>query len=402
MQPRAYFDNSATTPLDPRVRDAMRPYAADTFGNPSSLHLEGRLAHSAIDKARGLVAQLINAEPAEIVFTASGTESDNLALFGVVNASGCPTCHVVVSAIEHPAILASCDHLTRSGVEVTRVNPDAEGIVRPDFIARALRPDTVLVSVMAANNVIGTLQPIGEIGRIARAHGALFHTDAVQAAGKIPIDVRSLSVDLLSLSAHKLHGPKGVGALYVRKGVALAPLVHGGGQERGLRSATENVPGIVGLGAAAEIAAHEMPLDAARLVGLRDELIDTLLTRIPAAYLIGHRLRRLPGHVCVGFAGYEGEAIRLLLKLDEAGFAVSTGSACSAHKAAEPSYILTALGLDPLRARGSLRITLGRFNTSAEVERFSELLPELLATLKPIGRQAPPKGAPTHVDSRLS
>jgi cysteine desulfurase len=402
MQPRAYFDNSATTPLDPRVRDAMGPYAVNTFGNPSSLHHEGRLARAAVDKARAQIARLINADASEIVITGSGTESDNLALVGVLNASDRPTRHVVVSAIEHPAILASCDFLTRNGIEVTRVNPDADGIVQPRSIVSALRPDTVLVSVMAANNVVGTLQPIDEIGRIAHAHGALFHTDAVQAAGKIPVDVRSQAIDLLSLSAHKLHGPKGVGALFVRKGVEPAPIVHGGGQERGLRSATENVPGIVGFGEATAIAASEMALDAARLVGLREELINALLTRIPTAYLIGHRFRRLPGHVCVGFAGYEGEAIALLLKLDEAGFAVSTGSACSAHKAAEPSYILTALGFDPLRARGSLRITLGRFNTSAEVERLSELLPRLVATLKPIGHQTPLKGAPTHVDSRFS
>jgi cysteine desulfurase len=239
---------------------------------------------------------------------------------------------------------------------------------------------------MAANNVIGTVQPILELGLIAHEHGALFHTDAVQAVGKIPLDMSSFPVDLLSLSAHKLHGPKGVGALYIRKGIPIEPLIHGGGQERGFRSATENVVGIVGLGKAAEIAQAEISMEASDLVRLRDRIIDTLTAENPTVYLIGHRFRRLPGHICLGLAGREGEAIRLLLALDEAGIAVSTGSACSANHASEPSYILQAMGFDPVRARGSLRITLGRFNTEEEVCTFLTIFPRLIA--KPVAVRA--------------
>ena len=260
----------------------------------------------------------------------------------------------------------------------------ADGIVDPSTLVSALRPNTRLVSIMAANNVVGTVQPIAELGRIAHERGALFHTDAVQAVGKLPLDVQAQPIDLLSLSAHKLHGPQGVGAVYVREGVKIAPLVHGGGQERGLRSATENVVGLVGLGQAAEIARMEMAEEAARLVNLRDHIIETVTATIPNAYLIGHRYRRLPGHLYLGLTGQEGEAIKLLLALDEAGIAVSTGSACSAHHAAEPSYILLAMGFDSVRARGSLRVTLGRFNTEAEVERFLQVFPEVAASLRPI------------------
>jgi cysteine desulfurase len=241
---------------------------------------------------------------------------------------------------------------------------------------------------MAANNVTGAIQPIEELGRISRRHGAVFHTDAVQAFGKIPLDVRRLPVDLLSLSAHKLHGPKGVGALYVRGGVSLTPILHGGGQEGGLRSSTENLAGIVGLGAAAELARTEMAAEAARLVQIRDRLIDTITTMIPNAYLIGDRYRRLPGHICLGFAGREGEAIKLLLELDSLGVAVSSGSACSSHQAGQPSHVLEAMGFDAPRARGSLRITLGRFNTHHEAERFLELLPRAVASLRPLGSLA--------------
>jgi cysteine desulfurase len=237
---------------------------------------------------------------------------------------------------------------------------------------------------MAANNVVGTLQPIDILAQITRAHGALFHTDAVQAVGKIPLYLNAIPVDFLSLSAHKLHGPKGIGALYIRKGQKIEPLVHGGGQERGLRSATENVAAIAGLGKAAEIAAGEMSSEAGRLVRLRDRIIDTIQAEIPNAYLIGHRYKRLPGHICLGFAGQEGEAIHLMLSLNEAGIAISTGSACSSHHAGQPSYILMAMGLDPVRARGSLRITLGRFNTDAEVDTFLGILPNLVSEMHPV------------------
>jgi cysteine desulfurase len=384
MTMRIYFDNSATTPLDPRVVEAMLPFLSDIFGNPSSLHWAGRQARQVVDQARQQVARLLNASPAEIIFTGSGTEADNLALTGVIEALGEAHPHLITSAIEHPAILEVCHYLEQRGVDITYLPVNGEGLVEPQALAQALRPTTRLVSIMTANNVVGTVQPILELGRIARAQGALFHTDAVQAVGKISLDMQSFPIDLLSLSAHKLHGPKGIGALYVRAGTPLKPVIHGGGQERGLRSATENVAGIVGLGQAAEIAQAEIASEASRLVGLRDRLIDGVTTTIPNAYLIGHRYRRLPGHLCLGLAGQEGEAIRLLLALDEAGIAISTGSACSASHASEPSYILQAMGFDPIRARGSLRITLGRFNTEAEIDHFLDIFPRIVADLRPI------------------
>jgi cysteine desulfurase len=384
MPPRIYFDNAATTPLDPRVREAAEPYLNECWGNPSSMHQEGRQAREAVDTARGHVAALLGAEPGEIVFTASGTEADNMALWGVTLAAGNDPCHVIASSIEHPAVLECCRGLRRLGVEVTLLPVDSEGIVDPGDLQQAIRPDTRLVSIMSANNVLGTLQPVAELARIAHSHGVLFHTDAVQAAGKIPIDLRSLPIDLLSLSAHKLHGPKGVGALYIRKGVKLTPLVAGGGQESGRRSGTENVAGIVGLGRAAEIARAEMAGEAARLVQIRDFLIDSIQETVGNAYFIGHRFRRLPGHVCLGFEGMEGEAIKLLLKLDEMGIAISSGSACSTNHAGQPSHVLQAIGLNPIKARGSLRITLGRFNTMEEARRLVELLPQVVSLLRPM------------------
>jgi len=378
MGVRIYLDNSATTPLDPRVVEAMLPFLGDIFGNPSSLHWAGRQARQVVEQARLQVAGLLNASPSEIFFTASGTEADNMALIGVMAALGRSDPHIITSAIEHPAILETCHYLERQGVSVTYLPVNADGLVEPSTLQQALRPTTRLVSIMAANNVIGTVQPILELGQIAHEHGALFHTDAVQAVGKIPLDMRSSPVDLLSLSAHKLHGPQGVGALYVRSGTPIKPMIHGGGQERGLRSATENVAGIVGLGRAAELAQAEASVEISRLVRLRDQIMDGVMATIPHAYLIGHRYRRLPGHVCLGLAGQEGEAIRLLLALDEAGIAVSTGSACSANHSGEPSYVLQAMGFDPIRARGSLRITLGRFNTDADVDQFLALFPQLV------------------------
>ncbi len=315
------------------------------------------------------------AEPKEIVFTSGGTEADNLALQGVLEAVGPSGCHVITSAIEHPAILAGCRLLERRGVAVTRLPVGSNGILDPAELVRALRPETRLVSIMAANNVVGTIQPVAELAQITRRHGAWFHTDAVQAVGKLSFDVRAQSIDLLSLSAHKLHGPKGIGALFVRDGVELSPLFPGGGQEGDRRSGTENVAGIVGLGAAAEIARAEMADEAVRLVRIRDHIIDTLLATSDNAYLIGDRHRRLPGHICLGFDGLEGEAIKLLMELDQSGFAVSSGSACSSHHAGQPSHVLEALGFDAYKARGSLRITLGRFNTREEADRLLESLP---------------------------
>jgi cysteine desulfurase len=373
MSSRIYFDHSATTPLDPRVLDAMGPYLTGAYGNPSSLHEEGRIARAAVDRARAQVAALIGAEPDEIIFTASGTEADNLALIGAVHASGKPG-HLVTSAIEHAAILETCRFLASGGTTITYLPVDADGLVRHDSLLRALQSNVTLVSIMTANNVVGTLQPIEELAQLTKLHGVLFHTDAVQAGGKIPLDVNRLQVDMLSLSAHKLHGPKGVGALYVRKGVKVSPIVFGGGQERRLRSATENVAGIVGFGVAAEIARKELKEEADRLAELRELLTAELLRNFPNAYLFGHPVQRLPGHISFAFSGQEREVGKLLTELDQAGFAVSSGSACSAHHSGEPSGILLAMGYDEQSARGLVRVSLGRFNTRQQVLQFVKIL----------------------------
>jgi cysteine desulfurase len=383
MDRRIYFDHAATTPLDKRARQAMDQYLNGSFGNPSSMHVAGREAHAGVDEARTDVAALIGAQPGEIVFTASGTEAANLAIRGLLERSP-EGAHLVVSAFEHPAVFETAKYLESRGVEVTYLPVGGDGVVSPEDLAAALRSNTRLVSIMAANNVIGTIQPVHELAEVAHRHGALFHTDAVQAAGKVPLDVTRTPIDLLSLSAHKIHGPKGVGALYVRTGVELQPIVFGGGQERGLRSATENVAGLAGFGRAAHIALSEMGAETARVVRLREKLFEGISATIPNAYFIGDRYRRLPGHLCLGFAGQEGEAVKLLLKLDEMGIAVSSGSACSANHAGEPSYALTAMGLDPIRARGSLRITLGRGNTETEVDRFLEVLPATVQSLQTV------------------
>jgi cysteine desulfurase len=380
MNSRIYFDHSATTPLDPRVLEGMGPFLGGAYGNPSSLHQEGRVARAAVDKARAQVAALIGAEPDEIFFTASGTEADNLALIGAVRAAGKPG-HIVTNAIEHAAILETCKFVASSGTKITHLPVDADGLVRPDGLLRALQANVTLVSVMAANNVVGTIQPIEELAQLTRLHGVLFHTDAVQAAGKIPLDVNRLQVDLLSLSAHKLHGPKGVGALYVRKGVKLSPIVFGGGQERGLRSATENVAGIVGFGAAAEIAKKELDHEAARLARFREHIADELLQTFPNAYRFGHPTQRLPGHLSFGFRGREREVGKLLAAFDEAGIAVSAGSACNANHSGEPSDVLLAMGYDAVRARGLIRVSLGRFNTQPEVDRFLDVLSNAVSAL---------------------
>lgn len=367
--------------MDPRVCEAMLPYLRGDFGNPSSLYAEGREARQAVETARGQVAALFDANPDEVIFTGSGTEADNLALKGVLCGPEGAVGHVITSVIEHPAVLETCRWLESMCAHVTYLPVTGDGFVSTEDLEKAFRPDTKLVSIMAASNVVGTLQPIADLAAIAKRRGVLFHTDAVQAAGKIPLSLKTLPADMISLSAHKLHGPKGVGALVVRRDVRLSPLVHGGGQERGLRSATENVAGIVGLGVAARLAREEMTQEAARLVNMREKLVEGILAALPNAYLIGHRYRRLPGHVSIGLAGQEQESIRLMLGLDAAGFAVSTGSACSASNTAKPSYVLEAMGFDPVKARGLLRITLGRFNTVAEVERFLAFLPVAAGTL---------------------
>jgi cysteine desulfurase len=378
-----YFDNAATTPVDPRVKKEMEPFLDSVFGNPSSLHRQGRLARERVDKAREQVAALLQAYPDEIIFTASGTEAGNLALIGSVDPGATLPVHIITSRIEHPAVMATCAALEKHGVSVTRLPVGRDGLINPADLTSALRSDTRLVSIMTANNIVGTLQPIEELGRIARSAGALFHTDAVQAGGKLPFDLRTAPIDLLSLSAHKLYGPKGVGALYARRATSLAPVIHGGGQERGLRSATENVAGIAGFGCAAEIARVSMAEEAVRLVALQDRLIEGLCAGNLPSYLLGHRYKRLPGHVCLGMSGMEGDMMRLLLEFDSRGIAVSSGSACSSHHADAPSETLLAMGFDPVQARGSLRITLGRFNTEDQVETFLELFPEVIKKLRP-------------------
>jgi cysteine desulfurase len=400
MSSRIYFDHSATTPLDPRVLDAMAPFFGGTFGNPSSLHHEGRVARAAIDNARAQVASLIGAEPEEIVFTASGTEADNLALIGVVRASSKPG-HVVTSVIEHAAILETCKFLASRGTKITQLPVDGDGLVRTASLLRALQSNVTLVSIMAANNVVGTLQPIEELAHLTNLQGVLFHTDAVQAGGKIPLDVRQLRVDLLSLSAHKLHGPKGVGALYIRKGVKLSPIVFGGGQERGLRSATENVAGIVGFGAAAEIARKELDEESARLAEFRQHIATEIQRMFPNAYFFGHKKERLPGHVGFGLRGQEREVGRLLAALDQAGVAVSAGSACSAHHSGEPSGVLLAMGYDTESARGLIRVSLGRFNTRQEVEIFLKSLLDVVSSLSSNAQEYPVSSESSAVEAVL-
>jgi cysteine desulfurase len=381
---KIYLDHSATTPLDTDVVEAMLPFYGTNFGNPSSIHSAGQMAKAAIDEARQQVADLLNAHPDEIIFTASGTEADNMAVIGVATQYKPQDCHIITSVFEHPAILETCKYLEKLGYAISYLPINSEGIVESESLKKALRPNTRLVSVMTANNVVGTLQPIFELAKITKEHGALFHTDAVQAAGKIPLHMDVLPVDLLSMSAHKLHGPKGIGALYIRTGVKIEPLIHGGGQERGIRSATENVAGIVGFGKAAEISKAEMSAESFRLAKFRDRIIAEIAEQIPGAYLIGHNTKRLPGHICLGVSGYESDAILTMLLLNEDGIAISTGSACSSHTAGKPSYILLAMGMDEVKARGSLRITLGRFTTEHEVHTFIHALPRAIRNLSSV------------------
>jgi cysteine desulfurase len=384
MGNRIYFDNAATTRMDPRVEEAMRPFLSQTYGNPSSMHSEGRSARQALELAREQIAATLGVKSKEIVFTGSGTEADNSAIIGIYRTFPGQPFHMITSKIEHPAILETCRYIEGCGAKVTYLDAAANGMIKPEDALQALTPDTRIMSVMAANNVTGVLQPISELAAIAHQHGVFFHSDAVQAFGKIAINMPEQQIDLLSISAHKLHGPKGVGALVLRGSIPFHPLLHGGGQEDGRRSSTQNVAGIIGLATAAAIHFQKMPAETARLTKLRDSLWEGIKNQISSAYLIGDNYHRLPGHLCIGFSGLEGEAIKLLLALDEAGIAVSSGSACSAHKSGEPSYVLNAMGFDPLRARGSLRITLGKFNNQSEVEHFLKVLPRIISDLRPI------------------
>src|SRR5580704_581011 len=373
---RAYLDYNATTPVDPAVLEAMLPFLADNFGNASSIHSAGQRARAAVDRARDSVAALLGAKPSEIVFTSGGTESDNLAILGL-GSSVAPKSiggrkHVVTSAIEHHAVLNSCQALEKQGIDVAYVSVGSDGVVDPQDIRRELRPETILISVMHANNELGTIQPIEEIGRIAAEADVYFHCDAVQSAGKMPLDVNRLGVDLLSISAHKIYGPKGVGALYVRAGTPLEPQFHGGHHERDRRPGTENVPGIVGFGKAAELARVRLTTDSAQIESLRDRLEEMLLNSLASVRVNGDRSRRIPNTTNLAFTAAGGEA--LVIALDLQGVACSTGAACSSG-AVEPSHVLLAIGQSPDEARSSLRFSLGRATNAAEIDRAIAIIP---------------------------
>ena len=383
---RIYMDHAATSPVAPEVVEAMLPYFRDAYGNASSLHSFGREARSAVEDSRCKVADLIGAEPEEIIFTSGGTESDNLAIKGTLVRDRRIVGRIITTSIEHPAVLEVCRKLEPLGFEVTYLPVTGEGLVPAKAVESAISDDTVMISVMHANNEIGTIQPVAEIGKIAKDNGIFFHTDAVQTAGKIPIDVKALNVDLLSISGHKLYGPKGVGALYVRSGTEINSILEGGGHERGIRSGTENVPGIVGLGRAAELGMEIMDHEARRLAELRDWLASFVLKNVEDSWVNGHLKKRLPNNLNIGISRIEGEA--LLLYLDTMGVAVSTGSACSSGKT-EASHVLTALGQRPEKAHGSLRITMGRGNTEEDVHYVGDAILETvgkLRALSPIGR----------------
>lgn len=375
---RIYLDNAATTAVSPAVVEAMLPFFTQVYGNASSVHTAGREAKRALEAARRQVAKAIHAAvPQEIYFTAGGSESDNWAIKGVALARR--TGHIITTAIEHHAVLHTCQWLEKQGFAVTCLPVDEYGRVTAAQVEKALQPDTILVSVMMANNEVGTVEPIAEIGALCRARGILFHTDAVQAVGALPIDVQAMNIDLLSLSGHKFHGPKGVGALYIRKGVKIDNLVHGGAQERGFRAGTENLPGIVGLGKAIEMADAALAENAARMTALRDRLIQGLMEAVPGTRLNGHPTQRLPNNVNLSFAGVEGEA--LLLRLDLAGVAGSAGSACTSGTL-DPSHVLMALGLSETAANGALRLTLGTDTTREDIDAVLEILPPIVADLR--------------------
>jgi cysteine desulfurase len=385
---RVYLDYNATTPVEPAVLDALLPYFSEEFGNAASIHTPGQQARAAAETAREQVAALIGARPQEIVFTSGGTESDNHAVFGVVGQAFLPVSfsrnadsfpHIITTAIEHEAVLNACQAVEKSGVRVTYLSTDREGQIDLDKLRRAIRPETVLITIMHANNELGSLQSLEEIGRIAAEADVCFHTDAVQSAGKVPIDVNELGVDLLSLSGHKFYAPKGIGALYIRGGTRLRQLLYGGHHQRGFRPGTENVAGIVGLGKAAEIVRKSLAEDAQRVSALRDKLEHGLLTRVPHARVNGGGAPRTPNTSNLVFPGIEGEA--LLIALDLKGLACSTGAACSSG-AVEPSHVLTAIGLPPDEARASLRFSLGRHTTEGEIEFALQVVPAAVEQLR--------------------
>lgn len=379
MKKSIYLDHAATTYTKKEVLDEMLPYFTQEYGNPSSVHSFGRRTKKAIDEAREKTAKALNAKFDEIFFTEGGTESDNWAIKGVALANQNKGKHIITSAIEHHAVLYTCQYLEKMGFEVTYLPVDKYGMVDPKQVEMAIRPDTILVSIMFANNEIGTIQPIKEIGGITKEKGVYFHTDAVQAVGHVNIDVNDMNIDLLSLSAHKFYGPKGIGALYIRKGTKLSPLLHGGAQERNRRAGTENIPGIIGLGKAIELACDHMETSDKKLTRLRDRLIDGIMARIDNVILNGHPTSRLPGNVNMSFEFIEGES--LLLSLDIKGIAASSGSACTSGSL-DPSHVLLGIGLTHEIAHGSLRMTLGDDNTDDDVDYVLEVLPQIVDRLR--------------------
>lgn len=390
MPTKYYFDNAATTPVREEVLQEILPYFREYYGNASSIYSIAKESKKALEAARAKVATAIGATPDEIYFTAGGSESDNMALRGVVNASKKEKKHIITTKIEHHAILHTAEFLETKGVDVTYLNVDEFGKISLEELENVIRPETVLISVMFANNEIGTIQPIAEIGEIAKKHGVLFHTDAVQAVGHVPIDVEKLQVDLLSMSGHKLGAPKGIGAIYIRKGTRISPLIFGGAQEKKLRAGTENIAGIVGLGKAAELAVAEMEETTKKLTALRDKLIHGILESIPDSRLNGHPTDRLPGNCNISFSYIEGES--LLLLLDALGIAASSGSACTSGSL-DPSHVLMAIGLPHEIAHGSLRLTIDRENTEEQVDFILEKLPGLVQRLRDMSPVYPGKKA---------
>ncbi|MCK4927065.1 MAG: cysteine desulfurase NifS [Candidatus Aenigmarchaeota archaeon] len=376
-----YLDNSATTQVHPEVIDTIQPYLSEKYGNPSSIYHKGREAKEAVEDARNKVADLINAEPEEIIFTGSGTESNNMALKGIAFANKDRGKHIITTKIEHKSILNTAKWLEMQGFEVTYLNVDENGTVDIEQLKKAIRPDTILVSVMFANNEVGTIQPIEEISNLLKNKSIYLHTDAVQAAGKLDLDVKELDIDLLTLSGHKMHATKGIGALYIRKGTKIEPILHGGGQERNLRSGTENVPEIVGIGKAAEIAKKDLEKNRIHLKNLEKILKEDIFRKIPELILNGHPEKRLPGNLNISFKYIEGESV--VLMLDEKGICVSTGSACTSNSL-KPSYVLTAMKKDPVFMHGSIRFSIGAFNTEEDIDTITKTLPEIIKSLRAI------------------
>lgn len=374
-----YLDHAATTYVRPDVFEAMKPYFCEKFGNASSIYSLGRETKKAVESAREQVAKALGAQPREVFFTASGSEADNWAIKGVAYANKAKGNHIITSSIEHPAVLSTCQQLEKEGFEVTYLPVDSDGLVSVEELRAAIKDTTILVSIMTANNEIGTIQPIAELGAVAKEKGVLFHTDAVQAIGNVKIDVNEMNIDLLSLSAHKFYGPKGVGALFIRKGVKINNLIHGGHQERGKRASTENVPGIVGLAKAIEIATENLEEYNKKLISLREKTIEGIMAKVPYVKLNGHRHQRLPGNVNFSFQFIEGES--LLLMLDMKGICGSSGSACSSGSL-DPSHVLMSIGLTHEIAHGSLRLTFGEENSEEDVDYILSVIPEIVAKLR--------------------